>query len=374
MYTYIVMLLISLFFAGVLTWVKKQQGEYLCIKSFKIKKKYGEYCLLILSMLPFILISGFRRGIGYDYNIEYVPTFDAIAQGADFANAGTEWGYYWINKLVIMLGGGYVWVFLVTSIITIGFFWCGFYQQSKNLCMSIVMFFCGEMFFLSMDGVRQFMGLAIAFYGFKYIKKRSFLKYAAFILLGCLFHRSTIILLPLYVLSCIKINPLVMSALIGFGCAINGSLKAIITYIVSYTPYAGYINSILFNGFDRILMARVFVYALMFLVAGAFYFVKGNKDSHSYVFFFNTLSIGMFISLNANIIPAPNRICWTLEIVLLLLVPMILESCDKKVVKYALGIAIVAAFSMSTYHEIIVLENQGAVPYVFTFMPYLVFK
>ncbi|MEG2082791.1 MAG: hypothetical protein RR011_06140, partial [Oscillospiraceae bacterium] len=75
MYTYIIMLLISLFFAFLLMQVKKLEGEILFYKNHKIKKVYLEYLLLVLSMAPFIFISGFRRNIGYDYTITYQPTF-----------------------------------------------------------------------------------------------------------------------------------------------------------------------------------------------------------------------------------------------------------------------------------------------------------
>lgn len=374
MYIYIVMLLISLFFAFILMQVKKQEAPYLFFKSFKIKKVYLEYGLLFLSMLPFILISGLRRDIGYDYDQTYQPYFNSVAKDTWRPPAGlfSELGYYYVNKLVAVLGGGYVWLFLSIAVITIVPFWIGFYKQSKNICMSITMFFCGEMFFLSMDAIRQFIGLAIVFYAFKYVEKQSFLKYSVFVLIGCQFHKSIIIFLPLYFLQYIKMSPVIATVLFGVGSIANGFADKIMTFLVSNSIYGNYVGSI-YNEFDRIFLARVSVYSMMFVIACVFYYKDNNKDNKLYRFMFNILTIMTFISWNANIIPAANRFCWSLEIILLLLIPFILESCKNKWVKYIIWIFIIAVFSQMCYSELVVIKNQGVIPYKFTFIPSMVF-
>lgn len=371
MYTYIIMLLISLFFAFILMEVKKLEGEYISYKAFKIKRIYTEYLLLFLSMLPFILISGLRRDIGYDYGQTYVAIFDYIAEGGSIFNA-SDIGYSILNKIIIILGGGYVWLFLITTTIIIAFFWVGIYEQSKNICMSIITFFVVSMFFLSMDAVRQYMGLAISFYAFKYIEKKSFFKFAIIVIFAASFHKSMLIMLPLYFLQYIKLSPIVATALIAIGSVLHDYADKILTFLISLTGYSNYVASI-YNNYDRIYLARVSGYLLMFVIASVFYYRDDNKNNKLYRVMYGVMTVLTFISLNADVIPAPDRFCFSLEIILLLLVPFILASCKNKYIKYGLALVIIATFSRTTYQQIVVMKMQGVVPYIFTFAPYIVF-
>ena len=191
MYIYVWILLVSLFFASVLEEIKSTALQSVTVGKFNIKKAYIEYLLLFMSMAPFIVLSGIRYDVGVDYFYTYTRIYDYVARGLSFGEVNALWnceiGYYLLNKIIVLMGGGFVWVFTVTSALIISLFWVAFYQQSDNICMSIALFVCAETFFISMAYVRQFIALAIVFYGLKYLREdslKNIIKFSACVLVA----------------------------------------------------------------------------------------------------------------------------------------------------------------------------------------------
>ena len=141
MYIYIVVLMISLLFASMLMEVKKFNGPDIELFGMKFRRQYMEYALLFLSMSPFIILSGVRYDVGVDYFYTYTKIYDYVAQGLTYAQVDALWncepGFWLLNKIIVIMGGGYVWLFTITSAIIIVLFWVAFYQQSDNLCLPL---------------------------------------------------------------------------------------------------------------------------------------------------------------------------------------------------------------------------------------------
>ena len=137
--------------------------------------------LLFMSMIPFIMLCGLRYEVGADYSYTYTKIYDLVAQGLSHSQVNGIWnceiGFYLFNKIIFLIGGGYVWVFTISAAVIIGLFWTAFYQQSDNLCMSILLFFVGEAFFISLCYVRQYMAMAIIYSGLKYLDRSNLKKW-----------------------------------------------------------------------------------------------------------------------------------------------------------------------------------------------------
>lgn len=181
MYIYIWTLLLSLLFASALQEARKYPVSHIEAVGIKVRKEYVEYMLLFMSMIPFIMLCGLRYEVGADYSYTYTKIYDLVAQGLSHSQVNGIWnceiGFYLFNKIIFLIGGGYVWVFTISAAVIIGLFWTAFYQQSDNLCMSILLFFVGEAFFISLCYVRQYMAMAIIYYGLKYLDRSNLKKW-----------------------------------------------------------------------------------------------------------------------------------------------------------------------------------------------------
>lgn len=371
MLIYVYILAISLFFASILVNVQKEYDSIITFKTHKIKRVYIEYILLFLSMCPFILISGLRYAVGCDYFFTYIPIFENINAGMSFSDVATEPAFFILNKIISVLGGGTVWLFLITSAIIISLFWISFYQNSENLVISILMFFCAESFFISMAYVRQFISISIAFYCFKYIKEKKLVKYIIGIIIATLFHTSGVMFLPLYFIQFIKISPLILGLILSLSYILDKYIASFLYFIIEKMPYSKYIGSV-YQSSHRTYPAKLIMYLVIFVIACFLY--KKYKDDNFYIFMLNLTTIIVFFASHFNIIPQVDRIMFAFDVVLILFVPYIIKRINNKWLRQVVTVAIILVCSVVTYNNVVTEVAHGVIPYRFVFNPNIIFK
>lgn len=166
--------------------LQQNKGSYIVIKSI----------LIAVPFLCMLLIAGVRYDVGTDY-----MTYKDIFSWIRMDNAPyIEPGYRFLNVFIRYFTTNFVWIFLASSFITLLFFYRGIITLSSNQCMSIYLFITMGYYFYSFNAVRQYMALAVSFYASKYLKNGEFLKYTCFIIFAALFHKSVLIMIPLYFL------------------------------------------------------------------------------------------------------------------------------------------------------------------------------
>jgi len=153
--------------------------------------KLSLYHFLALFAISFVV--GFRNEVGVDW-LGYKDIFYDIS--ANIATYEVEYGYFLINKYVAVLGGSSSIMFFIIALISWYFIFLS--VPNRLLPLTIFFLFADEMFFWSMNGVRQFVAICIFLYSIRFIITRSLLNYFIFISIAILFHNSAIILLPLY--------------------------------------------------------------------------------------------------------------------------------------------------------------------------------
>lgn len=377
MFIYGITLLISLFFAYLYTRVRVRTEEKLLLplcfparhfagRTLQCPRRVLEGILFVLSAAPLILLSGLRYAIGVDYFYTYVPRYQLIAAGASLAEANTEPGFYLLVKLICLMGGGTVWMFLITAALTVGLFWLGFARSSDDFCLSVVLFVGAETYFISLCYVRQFMAAAILFYGLRFVREKKPLQYALCVLAAFLFHKSAVLFLPLYLLAVVPLHPLVLIGGIGVLSALHDPLRELLNWVVTQTKYAGYVDSIFAPAY-RIYPLKLMQYSLLFLVAILMY--RYCKKDPLYRFSLGCLALLVYITCNFNVMPQTDRICWYLEIVNLLLIPMVVKRCPAAWLRPVLAVGITAVFAMVTIDGVFVQYAHGVVPYRFVFAP-----
>lgn len=80
------------------------------------------------------------------------------------------------------------------------------YFSEKKVYLSIILYICiFQLYFYNLSAIRQSIASALFFYSSRYIVEKKIYKFILFILLGSLFHKSLILLLPFYFINKIEI-------------------------------------------------------------------------------------------------------------------------------------------------------------------------
>ncbi len=117
-----------------------------------------------------------------------------------------ERGYCLLNNFIRFLGTEPYILFGVLALLVFIGIAVFIYRYSANVILSVLSYICLMYIFNSLNGIRQFLALAIIFISFPLIQKRQLLKFILATLFACLFHKSAIICLSFYWLYNMKIN------------------------------------------------------------------------------------------------------------------------------------------------------------------------
>ena len=155
-------------------------------------------CLFAVFLLLFAL-SACRLNVGNDY-AKYVEFMHLV--NCD-AYVPTEIGFNLLVKLVYGLSGfeNYLLVFAVYAFATVGIFLLAMYEQSEDFPLTFFLFMALGYYFQTFSTVRYYFALALALYSMKFVLRRQWGRFLGLILLGATFHKSLLVVIPLYFLA-----------------------------------------------------------------------------------------------------------------------------------------------------------------------------
>ncbi len=201
---------VTIFFVIVTTYV-----AYAYEKSFQAKSKlhrknqksYGYIFFAIATAAILIFVSGLRYRVGTDYNnyimmyygrkdiwLHYLLTFD-------------EPGLPILSKIASFIYDDPATMFFMASLITIGFYIAAISKHcSDTFTFSVLLFLFTGSWVGSFNVVRQYLAASIIFLGHRLIFERKFFKYLLLILCAMCFHRTALVMLPVYFIANRKIN------------------------------------------------------------------------------------------------------------------------------------------------------------------------
>jgi hypothetical protein len=148
----------------------------------------------------FILMVGFRHEVGGDWGayarhfsfIGHIPLRESLTYG--------DPGYYFLNWLVARMGGNVYWVNLCCASLVV---WGAgkFSRQQPLPWLALLVAVPYLIIVVAMGYSRQGAALGLALVGLSHLGRHETLKFVIFVLLGALFHKSAILLLPIAALS-----------------------------------------------------------------------------------------------------------------------------------------------------------------------------
>lgn len=154
----------------------------------------------ILSILAYVPFAGLRTNTGD--TVYYIHDFELVKPDGkiDYVPGGGNL-YSLFFELVKETTDDFHWLIFLTSVITFVPALYVLYKYSHPYEMSIFLFMATGYFGMGMNGVRQYCAAGIILMGTKYLfstKKSAFIKFAAFVLVAWLFHKSALFMLPVF--------------------------------------------------------------------------------------------------------------------------------------------------------------------------------
>ena len=155
-------------------------------------------CLPAIFMILFLL-SACRLNVGNDY-AKYVEFMHLVNCNA---YVPTEIGFNLLVKLIYGLSGyeNFLLVFAVYAFVTVFVFLLAMYEQSDEFPLTFFLFMTLGYYFQTFSTVRYYLALAVALYSMKFVLRRQWGRFLVLILLGAAFHKSLLVVIPLYFLA-----------------------------------------------------------------------------------------------------------------------------------------------------------------------------
>lgn len=310
-------------------------------------------CLISLFSVLFAL-SACRVNVGNDY-AKYVEFMHLIACDA-YDYVPTEIGFNALVTVLYDLSGyeNFLLVFAVFAFITLFLFLKAIYEQSDSFGYSFFLFMSFGFYFQTFNTVRYYLALAIALYSIKYVLKKEWIKFLLLVLLGAAFHKSLLVILPLYILASLpwKKWQLGMAALFctTFFFFQDFYLKAVVFLYPSYEDTEYLEGGV--SWFNILRCAAVLVFALL-------YYKQAVKESKRNRFYFYCNLGALVLYVCCSFLPIVTRIGYYLNITQILFIPAILQKIPDKRQKWFFRVAI--ALAAAGYFALFLLraDNDG---------------
>lgn len=168
---------------------------------FSIGLRKNKHIFKYMGLMIPIILSGFRYGVGTDY-FNYINIFNGNITKSleDFTenNGIFELGYFITEKISYYISGDVRLVFLITSFLTIVFFYLGLKKYKLKYPGLVFFLYLLTIFPMTMNAVRQGVAMSIMFYAITFILEKNITKYIVLTILAGLFHISALLLIPFY--------------------------------------------------------------------------------------------------------------------------------------------------------------------------------
>jgi transmembrane protein EpsG len=283
-----------------------------------------------LQKVPWILlfvVSAFRYNVGTDY-VNYYHLF--LYKDGMFEYK--EWGYTNLVNLLSGLGFNPQIMFFLFSLVTILLFYKSFkyfFKENDSLFMLATLLFIPLFYFYTLNGIRQSLAVAIFFYSIRFIIDKSYFKYFLLIVIAMLFHKSAIVLIPLYFFSTIKLTKyklIVIYLVIVFLLLFNPLIYIVDIYVQNKLPLYFYFNDEFFSqgvsGFGKVI-AIINVFLVLLL---SFFLNKKNPLEN---IVFNLIIIFVVIKLFALDIQIIDRLSLYFKPIMILFVLLVIRNVNK---------------------------------------------
>lgn len=305
---------------------------------------FAVYCLLTG-------VSACRIAVGNDYWV-YRDNFKLILQNRHVAS---ETGFNMIVRWIQMIFGydEYLPVFAFFSIVTVFFFVKALQDQGSYYAFSLYLLLTGGYYFNSLNSVRYYLALAVALFSMKYVLRGEYGKFVLWILIGAMFHKSVLLVIPVYLAA----KFLAAGRLKRWHYAVGGVFLASLIacrnlyreIIFYFYPY--YRDSVFDNG--ELSYANILKCAGVLLLGLVFCRKALGSDLMNRFYFFLNL-FGLAVYCCGSFIPEISRVGYYMIISQVFLLPRLLDRLEPKWLRRLGYVGVIGAFG--AYFVLLLLQ------------------
>lgn len=157
---------------------------------------------VIIAFGAMALVAALRKyTIGIDLELLYAPAFENIINigWKNLSSVNLETGYVYICKLLSFISQDTQILIIGTSVFIYSIYGWFIYKNSKNVVISTTMFIFLNLFFMSMNIVRQEIAVAIILIAYEFLKNDNKIITILLIILATTIHASAIICLVIFI-------------------------------------------------------------------------------------------------------------------------------------------------------------------------------
>lgn len=329
------------------------------IKSVNISKTFEKISAFII-FLELYIISAIRFHVGTDYGV-YLDFYRKIDK-LTYDPKGMEIGYFYLNKIVKAILGGEYAIFAITSLIIVGLVYLTVKKFSVDPVLSLIIYMCMS-YLISFNIIRQSITISIVFFSIRYIDSK--FKWIIPLLIGSLFHKTILLVIPLFFLAKLNLKRIHYIIIFFIGIFLfltyGRTLVFITNFIEGFNHYIG--SNFVSEGANPIRTLITFT-ILGFFLLDYNEIMKNKKMKFAFTMFLFGAIFSLFM-LRGKIFA---RVVDYFDIFQILLIPYVLNSIKKLNIfglkKYVTLITIFILIANFYYFYYSVKTNQSnVIPY-----------
>lgn len=295
------------------------------------------YLIGIFTIL--FLCSALRFDIGNDYR-QYTQTAHEAFVGGYVV---TEVGFNWLVRVIYTLSGGeyYELVFAVFAFMTLMIFLKAFYEQSVNFTFTYFLFITLGLYFQTYNTVRYYLVLAISLYAMRFVLNRDWIKFIFWILIAALFHKSVLLVIPVYWMASFSWKKwmIVMGLVFSVGCFLGKGLVLKLALLL----YPSYENTVfLEGGTSPISILRGI------LVIGLYLWYRRRYEREvidkELLFYAQLNLLSVVVCIFFSFLPVVTRIAYYFSISQLFMIPKMISGIEEKKIQKLVMLIVVIAY------------------------------
>jgi len=295
MLTYYITIFLTFIFASLAQLFYNKQRN-MRVNMNPRNRTYWFFVLLTAGVL--IFVAGFRFSVGTDYWGYYRAYDRYINQFWISIITYDEPGIKLIAKLSSYVYNNPATLFFFSSLITVGLSVKTISKYSDMFLFSILLYFLIGPWYGSLNGVRQYLALAVLFAGHRFIIERNIKKYALVVLLAGSFHITALLMIVLYFIPLKKLKLKHILVMIAMTLLILASYGMVFKLVGTLKNEAIILNAYMTT---RVNILRVLV-SLAPVILYVFLRLKKTAFSKTDYFYINIMFVNvaiMFATLNS---------------------------------------------------------------------------
>lgn len=350
-------------YRGVVCPAGKQSKRFLA--DYANRSRMINILMLVSIFTVLTLLAALRLEVGNDYGT-YVVTCHEIFQKGYVV---TEPGFNFVVRVLYTLSGkeDYLLMFGVFAAAIVAVFLKVLREQSESFAWAFFMFMTMGLYYRSFNTVRYYFALALATFAIRYlidVNTVNAFKFLATILFASLFHKSVLIVIPMYIIARIPWKKWALIPLAVFGAAAALLHNQIME--IALKLYPSYNNTVYIEETHTIIEnAAPIMGCLFMIVIGIICYKEAVKDRADNRMYFNMNIMAVVLYLSCFWLPLVTRFAYYLTTVQILLIPNIICSVRDTRKKKGISIAVIVFCILYFIYFLKQADNPG-----FRVLPY----